>query len=273
MPQSGKLLNNRYKVTQVLGSGGFGYTYLADDTKRPSSPKCVVKHLQPAQKDPRFLEVARRLFNTEAEILEILGHHKRIPQLLAYFEENQQFYLVQEFIKGHCLQDELIPGKPLEEAEVIKILKDVLKVLAFVHDHNVIHRDIKPSNLMRRETDTRIVLIDFGAVKQIQPLPEEENAENFTVAVGTFGYASPEQLMGQPRLNSDIYALGMIGIQALTGKNAKEIERDPQTTVPIWRNKAQASDALAAILERMTSYDYLRRYQTAKEVLDELEKL
>lgn len=269
MPQSGDLLNNRYKVTQILGSGGFSYTYLAEDTKRPGLPKCVVKHLQPAQSDPKFLEVARRLFKTEAEILEILGQHNRIPQLLAYFEENQQFYLVQEFIPGHCLQEELC-GKRLEEAEVIQILKDVLEVLVFVHAHHVIHRDIKPSNLMRRETDNRIVLIDFGAVKQIQPQPDEEN---LTVAVGTLGYASPEQLMGQPRLNSDIHALGMIGIQALSGKNAKEIERDPQTTVPIWRNMAQSSDALATILERMTSYDYLRRYQSAQEVLDDLKKL
>ncbi|MCC5638441.1 CHASE2 domain-containing serine/threonine-protein kinase [Nostoc sp. CHAB 5844] len=269
-PQSGQLLNNRYKVTQVLGSGGFGYTYLADDTKRPGSPKCVVKHLQPAQKDPRFMEVARRLFNAEAEILEVLGQHKRIPQLLAYFEEKQQFYLVQEYIKGHCLQDELIVGKRMEEAEVINILTDVLKVLVFVHDHHVIHRDIKPSNLMRREIDNRIVLIDFGAVKQIQPHQEEES---LTVAVGTLGYAAPEQLMGQPRLNSDIHALGMIGIQALSGKIAKEIERDPQTTVLIWRDQAKVSDALAAILERMTYFDYLRRYQTVKEVLEDLDKL
>ncbi|MBD2301609.1 CHASE2 domain-containing protein [Nostoc sp. FACHB-190] len=269
-PQRDQLLNHRYKVSSVLGSGGFGYTYLADDTKRPGSPKCVVKHLQPAQKDPRFLEVARRLFKAEAEILEILGQHKRIPQLLAYFEENQQFYLVQEYVKGHCLQDELVVGKRVEEAEVIKILRDVLKVLVFVHDHNVIHRDIKPSNLMRRETDNRIVLIDFGAVKQIQPQQEEES---LTVAVGTLGYASPEQLMGQPRLNSDIHALGMIGIQALTGKVTKEIERDPQTTALTWRDKAQVSDGLAAILDKMTYFDYLRRYQTAKEVLEDLDKL
>jgi len=270
MPQSGKLLNNRYKITQVIGAGGFSYTYLAEDSKRPAFPKCVVKHLQPAKNDPRFLEVARRLFKTEAEILEILGQHHQIPQLLAYFEENQQFYLVQEYIQGHCLQDELCAGKQLEEVEVIKLLKDVLEVLAFVHAHHVIHRDIKPSNLMRRAADNRIVLIDFGAVKQIQPHLEEES---LTVAVGTLGYASPEQLMGQPRLNSDIHALGMIGIQALCGKNAKEIERDPQTSVPIWRDTAQSSDALATILERMTAYDYLRRYQSAQEVLEDLKKL
>lgn len=267
VPQSGELLNNRYKVMQVLGAGGFSYTYLAEDTKRPGLPKCVVKQLRPAKSDPTFIEVARRLFKTEAEILEILGHHQRIPQLLAYFEENEQFYLVQEYIPGHCLQEELSTCKCLEEAEVIQILKDVLEVLAFVHGHHVIHRDIKPSNLMRRETDSRIVLIDFGAVKQIQPQLEEEN---LTVAVGTMGYAAPEQLMGQPRLNSDIHALGMIGIQALSGKNAKEIERDPQTAVPIWRDAAKSSDALAAILERMTAYDYLRRYQSAQEVLEDL---
>ncbi|WP_242072008.1 CHASE2 domain-containing serine/threonine-protein kinase [Nostoc sp. FACHB-110] len=270
MPQSGKVLNNRYKVTQILGAGGFSYTYLAEDTLRPGAPKCVVKHLQPAKSDPRFLEVARRLFKTEAEILEILGTHNRIPQLLAYFEESQQFYLVQEFIAGHCLQDELHTGKRLEEAAVIKLLQDVLEVLVFVHGHHVIHRDIKPSNLMRREADSKIVLIDFGAVKQIQPQPEEEN---LTVAVGTLGYASPEQLMGQPRLNSDIHALGMIGIQALCGKNAKEIERDPQTTVPMWRNMGQCSDALAAILDRMTAYDFIRRYQSAQEVLEDLKKI
>jgi CHASE2 domain-containing sensor protein/predicted Ser/Thr protein kinase len=270
MPQSGELLNNRYRVTRVLGAGGFSYTYLAEDTKRPGFPKCVVKHLQPAQSDPRFLEVARRLFKTEAEILEILGQHHQIPQLFAYFEEKQQFYLVQEFIQGICLQEELSVGNCLEEAEVIKLLKEVLEVLIFVHAHNVIHRDLKPSNLIRREADSKIVLIDFGAVKQIQPQPEEEN---LTVAVGTLGYASPEQLMGQPRLNSDIHALGMIGIQALTGKSAKEIQRDPQTTVPIWQNMAKTSDGLAKILERMTAYDYLRRYQSAQEVLDDLKKL
>lgn len=272
-----KLLNNRYKVTELLGSGGFSYTYLAEDTHRPGNPVCVVKHLQPARKDDVFLEVARRLFKTEAEILDLLGTHDQIPKLMAYFEEKQQFYLVQEYIKGHSLQTELTAGNRMSQTQVVSFLKDVLQVLAFVHSRGVIHRDIKPSNLMRRQTDNRIVLIDFGAVKQIQPqqlLEQSTLHENQTVAVGTVGYAPPEQFMGQPRLNSDIYALGMIGLQALTGVSAQRIERDSTTTAPIWRHLSlEVTDEFVAVLDKMVFYDFLRRYQSADEVLQSLENL
>ncbi|MUG95308.1 CHASE2 domain-containing protein [Scytonema sp. UIC 10036] len=264
-----KLLNNRYKITQVLGSGGFSYTYVAEDTHRPGNPVCVVKHLQPARKDDVFLEVSRRLFKSEAEFLEVLGKHDRIPQLMAYFEDNQQFYLVQEYIEGHSLHEELTPGKRFHDAQVVNFLKDTLSVLTFVHAHGVIHRDIKPSNLMRRRKDERIVLIDFGAVKQIQPHQEQEN---HTVAVGTVGYAPPEQFMGQPRLNSDIYALGMIAIQALTGTPAKHLERD-STTALVWRHLAQTTEELAAILDKMVSFDFHKRQQSTEEVLYSLQKL
>ncbi len=223
--QLGSVLNLRYKITTNLGGGGFSRTYLAEDTQRPGNPLCVVKHLRPAFQDSQFLNVARRLFQTEAEILEILGKHDQIPQLLANFEVDEQFYLVQEFISGHSLQDELT-GSCLTEAQVIDLLKDILKVLVFVHSHQAIHRDIKPSNLIRRTSDQRLVLIDFGAVKMMQTQPE---AENQTIAIGTAGYSPPEQMMGHPQLNSDLYALGMIGIQALTGVPAKRFVRDPNT--------------------------------------------
>jgi tRNA A-37 threonylcarbamoyl transferase component Bud32 len=257
-----RLLNRRYKIKRRLGSGGFSYTYLAEDTHRPGNPVCVVKHLQPARHDEVFLEVARRLFKTEAEILEIVGEHEQIPQLMAYFEENQQFYIVQEYIQGHSIQEELIPGQPKSEDEVIDFLKDILPVLVFIHRHNVIHRDIKPSNFIRRERDQHIVLIDFGAVKQIQP-----QVENLTVAVGTVGYAPPEQFMGQPTINSDIYALGMIAIQALTGTLAQQLERDPNTLALIWRHLAQTTEELATVLDKMVAYNYLDRYRSAEEVL------
>jgi len=169
--------------------------------------------------------VARRLFQTEAEILEVLGKHDQIPQLLANFEVDKQFYLVQEFIAGHSLQDELT-GSCLSEAQVIDLLKDILHILVFVHSHQAIHRDIKPSNLIRRSNDQHLVLIDFGAVKLMQNMPE---AENQTIAIGTAGYSPPEQMMGHPHLNSDLYALGMIAIQALTGIQAKRFVRDPNT--------------------------------------------
>ncbi|MCA1994826.1 MAG: CHASE2 domain-containing serine/threonine-protein kinase, partial [Coleofasciculus sp. S288] len=145
---SAHLLARRYKIIRVLAQGGFGLTYLAEDTHRPGSPECVVKHLRPARRDERFLGVARRLFRTEAEILEKLGKHPQIPQLLAYFEEDQEFYLVQEYIEGHTLSDELPVDKRLPEEKVVKLLKEILDVLIFIHEHGVIHRDIKPSNII-----------------------------------------------------------------------------------------------------------------------------
>ncbi len=267
--QTKKLLNKRYRVTAMLGSGGFSYTYLAEDTHRPGNPICVVKHLQPARKDDVFLEVARRLFKTEAEILELLGEHEQIPQLMAYFEENQQFYLVQEYIQGHSLQAELASRNRFSQAQIVDFLKNVLHILVFVHSRGVIHRDLKPSNLMRRQKDERIFLIDFGAVKQIQPQQQQDNS---TIAVGTVGYAPPEQFMGQPRLNSDIYALGMIAIQALTGTPTTNLERD-STTALVWRHLAKTTEEFAAILDKMVYFDFQKRYQSAEEVLQSLENL
>jgi CHASE2 domain-containing sensor protein/tRNA A-37 threonylcarbamoyl transferase component Bud32 len=261
-----RILNKRYKIKSRLGSGGFSYTYLAEDIHRPGKPVCVVKHLQPARNDEVFLQVARRLFKTEAEILDLVGEHEQIPKLMAYFEENQQFYLVQEYIEGHSLLEELTSGRRKSEDEVIDFLKDTLPILVYIHNRNVIHRDIKPSNLMRRKKDNRIILIDFGAVKQIQP-----QVENHTVAVGTIGYAPPEQFMGHPTISSDIYALGMIAIQALTGTPAKQLERDPQTTALIWRHLAEVTEELATVLDKMVSYHHLNRYHCAEEVLLALE--
>lgn len=160
----GALLDQRYQVFQVLGQGGFGHTYLAQDTHRPGNPTCVVKHLKPATSEPDFLQTARRLFNGEAETLEKLGTHDQIPRLLAYFEDNQEFYLVQDFIEGHPLSVELQPGQRWQEDQVIQLLHEVLSILEFVHSNHVIHRDIKPDNLIRRAIDNKLVLVDFGAL-------------------------------------------------------------------------------------------------------------
>jgi len=266
------LLDGRYKVIKDIGKGGFGETYLAEDTKRPGNPYCVVKQLKPTRTDEKFLQLARRFFNTEAETLEKVGRNDRIPQLLAHFEVNKEFYLVQEYIKGHSLSDELTPGKKLSEPYVIALLKDVSEVLQFIHSYGVIHRDIKPGNIMRREGDGRLVLIDFGAVKQLETQISEMSESN-TVAIGTSGYAPPEQLLGQPVLNSDIFALGMIGIQALMGLPATQIPKDPVTKEVIWRDSVQVSDNLAAILDKMVAYRHEERYQSASEVFQALQQI
>ncbi|WP_414584903.1 CHASE2 domain-containing protein [Scytonema sp. PCC 10023] len=278
IPSQTHLLKRRYRIIESLGHGGFSYTYLAQDTQRPSHPLCVVKQLRPAHQEEDFLSVARRLFNTEAEILEVLGQHDQIPQLLAYFEENQEFYLIQEFIKGHSLEKEITPNKKFAEADVVSLLKEVLLILVFVHGYNVIHRDIKPSNLIRRESDGRIILIDFGAVKQIQA-----HQPNNTIAIGTPSYMPLEQTNGQPRLNSDIYALGILAIQALTGRHPKAFQRDSNTlrvvisrqdgTLQNWYNLTEISDKFAAVLNRMVNQNCNLRYQSATEVLNSLESL
>lgn len=266
------LLDGRYKVVKDIGKGGFGETYLAEDTKRPGNPYCVVKQLKPTRTDEKFLQLARRFFNTEAETLEKVGRNDRIPQLLAHFEVNKEFYLVQEYIKGHSLSDELTPGKKLSEPYVISLLKDVSEVLQFIHSYGVIHRDIKPGNIMRREGDGRLVLIDFGAVKQLETQIADTSESN-TVAIGTSGYAPPEQLLGQPTLNSDIFALGMIGIQALMGLPATQIPKDPVTKEVIWRDAVQVSDKLATILDKMVAYRHEERYQSAAEVVQALQQI
>jgi len=270
----GALLDQRYQVVQVLGQGGFGHTYLAQDTHRPGNPTCVVKHLKPATSEPDFLQTARRLFNGEAETLEKLGTHDQIPRLLAYFEDNQEFYLVQDFIAGHPLSVELQPGQRWQEDQVVQLLHEVLSILEFVHNNHVIHRDIKPDNLIRCAVDNKLVLVDFGAVKQVQmPSIMAQAAVSNTVGIGTPGYMPSEQGQGRPRTNSDIYALGMIAIQALTGLSPTQLVEDPETGEIIWQQYAQVSQGLAIIVTKMVRHYFKYRYQSATEALQALQAL
>ncbi|MFS0515457.1 CHASE2 domain-containing protein [Nostoc sp. UIC 10607] len=273
---SGKILAQRYKIVKVLGSGGFSETYIAEDTLRPGNPRCVVKQLKPASTKPEALQLARRLFNSEAQTLEKLGTHAQIPQLLAYFEEDEEFYLVQEQIIGHPLNQELPSGRAIDEIAVIKIVKDLLQTLTFVHKNNVIHRDIKPSNIIRRHSDGKLVLIDFGAVKEVstKQLDDEEQTP-FTIGIGTQGYAPSEQCFGRPYYSSDIYAVGMVGIKALTGIAPRELDRDADGEIK-WSDayggklRSQFSHSLTKILSKMVLDDFKQRYQSASEALEDL---
>ncbi len=270
----GKLLDGRYQVLQILGGGGFGQTYIAQDTHRPGFPKCVVKHLKPVTRSPEFLKTARRLFTSEAETLEQLGYHDQIPRLLAYFEDNQEFFLVQEFIEGHTLKAELFPNQRWTEDQVIQLLQQVLGILEFIHSHNVIHRDIKPDNIIRRQQDGKLVLIDFGAVKQVQTqLLTIAGHTGATIIIGTPGYMSTEQGQGKPRPNSDIYSLGIIAIQSLTGLHPINFEEDPDTGEISWQHQANVSSELASVLSKMVLHHFKQRYQSAAEVLHVLKDL
>ena len=272
----GQTIQGRYYVVKQLGRGGVGVTFLAYDRQCFDAP-CVVKQLKPQTTDSRTLAIARRLFNREAEIMNRLGDCDRIPRLLAYFEDDREFFLVQELIEGHDLSQEIIAGQPWLESKTIDLLHDVLEVLATVQHHSVIHRDLKPSNLMRRRQDDKIVLIDFGSVKQVSTqIIDTAGQIKQTVAVGTKAYMPMEQTLGRPGFYSDIYALGVIAIQALTGIKPRKLAIDERGEI-IWRNRLNRrvnyQSRLLNILDKMVRYRCQERFASAAIVLSELKQL
>ncbi|MBA2747654.1 MAG: protein kinase, partial [Tatlockia sp.] len=276
----GKLLRGRYQIIDTLSSGGFCQTYLAKDISVADSPTCVIKQLKIVPSFTNYLPTLEELLEREAEALKKLGSYDRVPQLLAHFEEDKEFYLVQELIVGHPLTAELHPGARWSESQVTELLQEVLEILQYIHRQGLIHRDIKPSNLIRRSPDNKLVLIDFGAVKQAwtQVITSGgKTSTNYafgiaaTIAIGTVGYTPPEQERGSPRPNSDIYALGAIAIQALTGLDPTQILEDNDTGEMLWQDHAKVSDRLATIINNMVRYHFKERYQSATEVIQALQ--
>lgn len=275
----GKLLQGRYQIVQSLSAGVFGQTYIAVDVDYPQNPKCVVKQIKVSNSESGYLdlEMLRLLFLTETETLKLLGSHDQIPEFIACFEENQRFYLVQERIEGHALAAELPIaqqwGSVWSETEVVEFLIDVLSILEFVHSQGVIHCDIKPENLIRRNSDGKLVLIDFGSIQSID-FGIGAELPIYRIPVTSLGYIPPEQFIGQTQPNSDIYALGMIAIQALTGLEPLQLKTDPYTNEIVWRSETTpVNDYLAAVLSQMIRYDYQNRFQSAGEVLRVLKQI
>ncbi|MFM7885132.1 MAG: protein kinase domain-containing protein [Pseudanabaena sp.] len=263
---AGQLVGGHYEVMTRLGGGGFGETYLARDLHLPDRPLRVIKRLCPRNQDSNMLHLSRRLFETEAQVLYRLGAHPQIPQLFAHFDELSEFYLVQEYIDGKDLSNEVIRGKIWDQFAVINLLLNLLTVLSFVHQHNVIHRDIKPENIIRR-SDGQLFLIDFGVVKQIatttMTLNGEDDQPAYTVGIGTPGYMPSEQAHGEPKFASDLYAIGMIGIQALTGISPSNLEKDDNLEI-VWRPYApNVYPEFANILSQMVRFDFRQRYANA----------
>ncbi len=273
----GKVLKKRYQIVQSLGAGVFGQTYIAVDVDHPQNPKCVVKQLKVSSSLPSYIETLRLRFLTETETLIQLGHHSQIPELIACFEENERFYLVQEFIEGHALSAELPvqrdPNYLWSEGEVISFLEDVLNILEFIHARGVIHCDLKPENLIRRVSDNKLVLIDFGSIQPID-FGIEAELPIYRIPVTSLGYIPPEQFIGHTKPNSDIYALGMIAIQALTGLTPLQLKIDPDSNEILWHSKETvASNYLIAIISHMIRYDHNQRLQSAPDVLELLREI
>jgi eukaryotic-like serine/threonine-protein kinase len=278
----GHLLRNRYSIQRPLAKGCFCVTYLAIDCDYYRPNYVVIKHLKPESKNPDLLPIARRLFETEAVALKKMGDlTDRIPTLYAYFEEQREFYLVQEFIAGQTLSQELASGK-LSTTATIKILQEILTVLEFVHTENTIHRDLKPDNIIRRKSDRSLVLIDFGAVKEVSKttLTTPNPKTLASIGFGTEGYMPSEQAMGFPKLASDIYAVGAIGIECLTGREPHQLF-DEELLEFKWMDLDRDNypqidpliEPLAAILNKMLQQRHQDRYVNATEALAALDSM
>lgn len=267
------VLRDRYRALQALAQGGFGATFLAQDVTLPGEPKCVVKQLRPSATSLEALDMARKLFAREAKTLGKIGSHPQVPRLLDYFEDCEQFYLVQEYINGLTLQQEIKRSGPFSEAGVKQFLSEILPTLQYLHSQQVIHRDIKPANIIRRHEDCKLVLIDFGAVKDqvSQTTSMSENTALTAFAVGTPGFAPPEQLAMRPVYASDVYALGVTCIYLLTGKSPKDLDYNSSTGEMLWQNKVQISDRFREVLQKMVEGSVRHRYQSPNDVLTALE--
>ncbi|MFN3925792.1 MAG: protein kinase domain-containing protein [Pseudanabaenaceae cyanobacterium] len=265
----GTTIASRFKILSELGQGGFSKTFIAEDCHLPDRPKCVIKQLQPPDTRSLVMEISQRMFEREAQVLYKLGKHPQIPLLLAHFENDNKFYLAIEFIDGQILSKEIFDGCRHTETYVLELLHQVLEILSFVHAQNVIHRDIKPSNIIRRSSDNKLVLIDFGAVKEvaIQNFNNHEPTKQ-TVAIGSYGYMANEQANGRPKFASDLYSLGMVCIYALTGVPPQRLTEDTKTGEIVWHDLApEISPELRAYLDRLVRSHFAQRFENAQEAL------
>lgn len=276
------ILAGRYLPTKLLGKGGFGTAFLAIDRYTPGMRQCVVKQFQPTGNlNQTQMQLAQDLFEREAIVLEELGNqHDQIPALFAYFpllvenlnyKEDQFFYLVQEYIDGQTLEEELVEKGRFTETEVVQILRDILNVLKFIHNKNIIHRDIKPSNMMRHRNG-KLFLLDFGAVKQVTNNPIGSNRSS--TGIYSLGFSPPEQMLGgQVFPSTDLYALAVTTITLLTGEQEVNKLFDAHTNQIEWRSRVQIDSNLGDILDRMLVAAANERFGTATEVLEALNKL
>lgn len=266
--------HGRYQVVQVLNSVGANKTYLATDTHRLDNPRCLIKELRLVDNAPDSLQAARSLFEREAGIIKTLGHHPQFCQLVEYLEIDQTFYLVQDLVPGESLSKELAIGKRWSEEEVIHLMYEVLGILSFVHDQGIIYGNLQPEYIIQGREDDRFFLTYISPVKQVQTqIAAVQGYIGTTVVLGTLGYMAMEQVCGEALPCSDIYSLGMICIQALTGIHPMELEEDGTTGEVLWRHLATTSHRLASIIDNMVSYHFRNRYQSANEVLAALDDL
>jgi serine/threonine protein kinase len=265
------LLKDRYRPIKLIGKGGFGRTFLAVDEHIPSKPSCVIKQLYFPERDQTTFTKVVSLFCQEAMRLDELGKHSQIPFLLAHFEQKQQMYLVQEFIPGQTLSQELQQKGVYSETQIWEMLQNLLPVVQYIHEHRVLHRDIKPANIIRRTSDRHLILIDFGVAKVFT----DTALLHTGTIIGSPGYMAPEQTRGKALPSSDLYSLGVTCIHLLTGV-------PPLTMFDIvnngwaWRDflprGMKVSEDLSQILDKLLQNAIRERYSCTAEVLQAVQQ-
>jgi serine/threonine protein kinase len=265
---------NLYPIIKQLGNGGFGKTFLATNTLMPSQPYCVVKQLIPTTNDPNLQTLIQDRFGKEGLVLERLGEHSNgmIPKLYAYFMEEGEFYLVQEYISGQTLLDRVKSHGLFTEIQARQLLIDLLPTLTYVHSQGMVHRDIKPDNIMIRDTTNKPVLIDFGAVKETMSTTQMMSGNaGQSIVIGTPGFMPAEQVSGRPMFASDIYALGLTVVYLLTGRMPRDIDVDPASGSINWQVHApNLSPQLTSILNTAIHPIPNGRYASAQDMLNAL---
>ncbi|NEP89684.1 MAG: tetratricopeptide repeat protein [Okeania sp. SIO2C2] len=278
-----QIVDKRYRLIKPINSSILGQTYLATDTHRPKSPQCLVREIRLSNFKKENREVILSLFQEKAEKIYRLSQHNGLLNLLAYSEENNNIYLVEDYIVGLSLNQELAIVKFLPEVEVIKILKDVLEILAFIHGHGETHGKITPANLIRRELDGKLVLINFWLERKITIILEEN--EGLLISKNgsqnnsdSLLYIPLEESQKELDKNSDIYALGIIAIQALTGLSTQDLLKQKQTNKTLgleipWQNLQVCSLSLSNIIDKMVNSQGKQHYDSASEALTELKNI
>ena len=268
------LLRNRFKIIKPLGRGGFGKTYLAEDIDN-FNENCVVKQLVYQEQGTQATQKIVELFEREAKQLKQLKQHAQIPDLFAYFEAANHLYLVQQWIEGHNLLVELEQQGSFRPQQIWDLLLDLLPVIQFIHQRGVIHRDLKPDNIMRRSRDGKLVLIDFGIAKQLST--SSTSMPTPATRVGSFGYTPPEQLQeGHVFPASDLYGLGATCFHLLSSLDPRDLWlRQGYGWLNHWPQylPTPLSPNLESVLNKLLQYDLDQRYQSADEVLQDLQVL
>ncbi|MFN6568894.1 serine/threonine-protein kinase [Dendronalium sp. ChiSLP03b] len=269
----GTVLQNRYRVIQILGQGGFGRTYLAEDQRR-FNELCAIKELMTVATGVSAWEKAQELFQREATILYQI-EHPQVPKFREKFDQDQRLFLVEDYVAGKTyrtlLADRQAVGQTFSETEVLQLIRFLLPVLEHIHSRGIIHRDISPENIILRDSDAKPVLIDFGVVKELATRLQSPDSESPVTTVGKLGYSPIEQIQtGRAYPNSDLYALAVTAIVLLTGREPSDLFDENQLTWN-WQRWVRVNPQFAQVLNRMLNRIPSDRYQSAADVAQALQ--